>query len=236
MAEVIDNPDEESSGETSKPSHSRLMRGLAVVPLVLLVVVAGRAWLAEDEAEPSILSVSGGPGPVAFADVTRADEYWGTFGTYLLCVNEDVDDLELTGFRYESTIKPRDLYVGVRTITPGQVAKATQDREGFAPIRSQRGRPLEFVDRGRSLPRPGTYQRGINGVAVTTDCADTSAFGTRAMTAPMQELLITAQTGPQGAYITNLELDYEADGESHTLRLETDLAFCGTRVTICAAT
>lgn len=53
------------------------------------------------------------------------------------------------------------------------------------------------------------------------------------MAAPMQELLVIARAGAQGAYVTDLEIDYEADGGSYTLRLDTDLAFCGSRVTVC---
>lgn len=230
----------EPSDEPARPDLSRLLRVAAVIPALLLVVVGVRALLDDDDAVhddgEGILSAQSPVGTFHFARPEGAREFWGTWSLGVLCV-DDADRVELTGFRYESTIKPKAAYLGVRTLAPRDVARTPHRlRDRLGTVGAIKGQPLEFESGRRAHRVPGAFEAGVDGVEVTTGCSDRDDFGTREMTEPMQELMLTAKAGPLGSFIEMVEIDYEADGEAHTLRLDWGLGLCGSRVTLCVAT
>ncbi|MEW2118093.1 hypothetical protein AB0945_23460 [Streptomyces sp. NPDC005474] len=139
-----------------------------------------------------------------------------TFGSYLLC-STGGDPITIDGIRYRTPVKPESVSLKLRTVTP-QIWKATVDA---GQIGAALGAPPHFEQR----KAPGDYQDARAGSRITQSCADQDKEGTG-----FTELLFVLDVGSRGGYIDTAWIDYHANGDPYTLRLDWKMVACGSRI------
>lgn len=180
--------------------------------------------------EGGVLSISSGSGGFIMEPPNkRVDTWWGTWGSFQLCVTEPGKAVTIKGYRLDAEIEPLESYVGVRIIDPKLYKNATwRQRSALATIGAAYGQPLRF--KGGGEPRAaGTFHRGVEGIEVTATCDETLNFGPDS-DQPLQELMAVMKAGPKGAMVRSMEVDYTVDGREMTLRTRWHMGMCGTEV------
>jgi hypothetical protein len=175
---------------------------------------------------------SGGGGFVADAPVHRP--YWVSNGDWMLC-DAGRDDgqnpdgtITITGVRpVFGEREPLEVRTYLRTVTPRQVAE-DQDapRYSYGPYIAALGRPPHFAQSYAAGDGPrGHFRRGVAGTVVDLGCDETSSAASasgrgRAPAHRWLTLVLAIKVGPEGARVRRTLVDYEIDGEPHTLRID----------------
>lgn len=145
----------------------------------------------------------------------QAGPWFGTFGSYVLCVHDPGVNLELrgVGWRAADDAQPMEVRTPLRVVD--RTTPAT------TPIGAVRGTP------GNSSgwkQFPGRYDDRIAGRRVTQLCKDPDRR--REFT----ELLFVLKVAERGADIPEAWIDYTADGEDYRLMIRWRMIGCGSAI------
>lgn len=177
----------------------------------------GRVEHIENSTDPLSLRHGGDKGSYAQyrPEGLAEDASWNAlFGAMTPCVVDDSESLTLEEIRWDSPegTEPEESRVVIRHFT------RTPDDTGFEGL-------LGTIDDPVNYEIGGTMREGVDGFKVTARCDDVLTADER------DELIISLQAGPQGAYIRDIEIDYRTgNGDEFTLQHTWEYALCGTKV------
>ncbi|MGW0823908.1 hypothetical protein [Streptomyces sp. NPDC002845] len=131
--------------------------------------------------------------------------------------------IEIEKFRLKTEVKALDAELRLRTLRPGDVPADWADRDDAYAYR-YKTRPagigvLPETEDGRLA---GRFTRAEPGLKVTQSC-DEAKENNKGYT----ELFVQFHVGKRGARMSNMWIDYLADGRSYTLDLAWDAIACG---------
>lgn len=189
---------------------------LAVVGLFSWALAVGDSPRVHDDRD-GVLSANSGSGGNALNAPRGRTHWYGTFGTFILCVTEPGARARLTGVRFDGAPKPLSATFRLR-----EVPERAKRAKGlmWTPIGSANGRWPSF-----SFGRAGGTLAPVRGTVIDQSCdADDDEVG-------FTELLVQLESGPEGGRVRHLYIDYTVDGEARTLRTHWQLVLCGRAIT-----
>lgn len=162
---------------------------------------------------------AGGPGAP-----DESGLWWITFGSFVLCTEEQGRRPVVEGVRFEANLEPVIVNPLFRHVPPESEWVKT-DKYGkeiaWGPMLALLGRPSDRFNGTETLG--GSYS-SLPEIPITRNCS------THEYTEPFVELIVEAQIGPEGAWIDNTYVDYRVGDDLYTAVLGADLAACGDAV------
>lgn len=149
-----------------------------------------------------------------------------TFGHFLLCSTDPDVAITLDGIRAEAALEPLTATPRVRVMTAStlRLTRSGGPARGYEPVYSALGSPPLFDEPYAEPPTPqGSYSPMV-GFEVTDRC-----MSPRDPSVGYTELLVTLEANQHGARIPHFWIDYTADGEPRSLRVDWEMTLCGTR-------
>jgi len=143
--------------------------------------------------------------------------WYASFGGSLLCSREPGSEIELQRVRYDATVEPEDVEVLLRAVPPMD-GSMMDERIEWAPLGGVLGRHQDYANGGHR----GDFSSRVAGAVVDQSCEDAAQIG-----AAFTELVLELRVGESGARIPTAYVDYTADGEPHTLRIDRGVVACG---------
>lgn len=163
--------------------------------------------------------LSAEPGSIGQLTAPADDEWWGSFGGFVLCTRHGTKSVVLDEVRVAADESLSGSAVWVRTIKP-----LTVQEDVDLVFFSARGRPPGFEEPYASYKPAGEMRGEVKGLVVDTTCRDLDPLG------GLHEVIITAKAGRHGGTFRELEIDYRAGTTTYTLRIPLALTLCNQEI------
>lgn len=160
--------------------------------------------------------LAGGPGAPSESGL-----WWATFGGFVLCTEERGRYPVIEGVRFEANPKPVDINPLFRHVPP-ESEWVKNDKHGdeiaWIPMLALVGRPSDRFGGRETL---GGTITPLPEEPIKRDCSDLR------FKEPLVELIVEAQIGPDGAWISKTYVDYRVGDDLYTVALDAFLGGCG---------
>lgn len=205
---------------------------LAVTTAVLVVAVVALGWRVSPDEEKR----SNGPLYLGFMDGQYTtyppdgiDDWWGSYASAFLCLNEKAADVRITGVELITREGPRpiDSEVMVRTVTSSDLGGDTVLTDLVSSAYGRANEPaLPYAP--EPVYESGQFS-GPEGIEVTRTCEeiDNPDGG---MKVPAQEMVISLLSADGGAVVDSVEVEYEVGDEKYQLVRDFRMLQCGPTV------
>ena len=145
-----------------------------------------------------------------------------SWGTFLLCSTEEDIGIVLEDVRFTAPVQPLELSAWIRTVTRADFARGTATvKDSYYPFAMGAGSPPEFDEPYVKVPLRGSFEEGVSGVPVSHRC------GSQPIEFGFEELVVTLTADRGGAQVSDVYVDYQADGAPMTLHIQQLLTACG---------
>lgn len=163
--------------------------------------------------------------------------WFGTFGAFVLCRKNDAIRIELERVRYRIAERPISVTPMLRSFSLAELQPLSRSaRADFNPVLAALGRPPRFDQPyATELSMPGNYTSTIAGLEITPTCkeklAAEDALSTgRIPSTTFTELMFVLEVDRDGGRVDKAFVDYLANGKPRTLRLDWEMAACGSAI------
>jgi hypothetical protein len=168
------------------------------------------------------------PGPVPWN---------ATFSSFVLCSTLPEVTIALQRIRVREPVEALDTTFYLRSVSLADVDKTPpKDRSNLQTFYTALGRPPNFSDAYSTIDAPpGEYSTGIMGTSISDTCDAVEDFSLdvsldRPPKSGFTELEVAMKVGAAGGKISKLFIDYLADGQPYTLRVDWAMIACGSQV------
>lgn len=165
------------------------------------------------------LSASSNDGGAAL-EAPKSAVWFGSFGGMVLCSREPGVAIELNEVRPHIAAQPLEVEALLREVP--REAHRSGDPQSWAPFYSAQGRPPADFATG---PHLGTYAQLTRGQSVEQSCSDISDPASS-----RTELVMVLEVDARGGHLRGIDIDYTANGVHRTLRVNWQMAACGSEV------